>query len=230
MITLITGNKTEQKKHIQKLCEQQNISYEQVRHFYADDFKERSFENLIPLNTGLFGERECFVFHDIVREIPLKTLLKNYADTEHILIFLEESVLKKDRSAFEKVGAEIQEFAKVIEEKKETFNTFALADLLGKKDKKNLWLAFRGAVEKGESPESIHGILFWQMKNLALVKNGDTKGMSPFVLRKNFVFAQNWTREAIQNFSSQLVRIYHQRDTYSTLEIEMEKMILGLNN
>jgi DNA polymerase III delta subunit len=228
MIVLLTGNKTEQKAYIKNLCEQQGILSERIQHFYSDDFEEKSFENIVPVNTGLFGERECFVLHNVTRDIPLKTILKDYASSEHILIFSEESILKKDRTAFEKIGANIKEFAKEEKKEEKKVNTFALADFLGEKNKKNLWLAFREAIESGESPESIHGILFWQMKNLALVKAGDTKEMSPYVARKNEVFARNWTTEEIQNFASQLTKIYHTRDTYSTLEIEIEKMILLL--
>jgi hypothetical protein len=166
--------------------------------------------------------------HNVTRDISLKTILKDYASTEHIVIFSEDGVLKKDKDIFEKIGAQVKEFTKEEKKEEKKFNSFALADFLGEKNKKNIWLTFREAMENGESPESIHGILFWQVKNLALLKAGDTNGMSSYVARKNEVFARLWTEREIQNLASQLTKIYHTRDTYSTLEIEIEKIILSL--
>ncbi len=228
MIILTTGQKNKRKAYIIELCEQQGVDYAKAQHFYADDFEEQSFESRVPVNTGLFGERECFVLHNVARELFLAKVLKHYADTEHLLIFSEDSVVKKDRETFQKYHAHIQEFEK--EEKKEAkkYNTFALADLLGEKNKKKLWLAFREAVESGVSAEEIHGVLFWQLKTLALVKRGATDGMNDYVVRKNEVFAHYWTSKEIQTLANHFTKIYHQRDTYSTLEIEMEKLILSL--
>ncbi len=228
MIILTIGQKNKRKAYIVELCEQQGVDYAQVQHFYADDFEEQSFESRVPVNTGLFGERECFVFHNVVREISLSKILKQYTDTEHILIFSEDSVVKKDREAFQKHKAHIKEFEKEEKEETKKYNTFALADLLGEKNRKKLWLAFREAVDAGVSAEEIHGVLFWQLKNLALVKQRATREMNAFVLRKNEVFAQKWTLEEIQNLANHFTKIYHNRDTYSTLEIEIEKLILLL--
>ena len=228
MIHLLTGNKKERKDFIQNICKQQGLHSEQTQYLYADSFREQSFESLIPMNTGLFDERECFVIMDAVRDLPIKTILKKYDDTEHILIFSENSLLKKDLTVFEKINAQITEFSKETEDKKERYNTFTLADLFGARDKKNLWLGYRQAIDSGISVEEIHGILFWQLKNLALVKNGNTEKLSPFVLKKNESFVQNWTLEEIQNSVSELTKMYHMRDTYSTLEIDVEKLILSL--
>jgi len=61
MIILLTGKKELQKKAIREICEQQNLDASSIQHFYVDDFSDFSFEQKIPVNTGLFGERECFV-------------------------------------------------------------------------------------------------------------------------------------------------------------------------
>ena len=229
MIHLLTGNKKERKNSITDICIQQGIKTGKVQHFYVDDFRDINFENSIPLNTGLFGERECFVFHESVRDLALKTILKNYSETEHILIFSEDSILKKDLTIFEKIGAGIQQFEKEQKIESAKYNTFALADLLGARDKKNLWLGFREAIGSGISAEEIHGIMFWQIKNLALVKTSSTNpGMSPFVYSKNQSFVNNYSLAEIQNLAGKMVKIFHTRDTYSTLEIDLEKIILGL--
>ncbi len=229
MIYLITGNKKERKSFILKICEQQMLDLRQIQYFYSNDFSDTLFENIIPYNIGLFGERECFIINDSLCDLPIKTIIKEYKETEHILIFSEQFVLKKDREAFEKIGANIKLFEKEVEQKKEKFNTFALADLLGGRDKKKLWLAFHKAVNDGVSIEEIHGILFWQLKNLALVKTSNSNpGMNDFVYSKNKSFARNFSIKEVQDFSERMTKIFHSRDTYRTLEIDLEKFILDL--
>lgn len=228
MIHLLTGNKKERKDFIKNICEQQGIDISTTQNLYSNDFKEVSFENTIPVYTGLFAERECFVVHDAVRDLAIKTILKNYSETDHILIFSEETILKKDLTSFEKIGADIKQFEKEQKIESQKYNTFALADLLGTRDKKNLWLGFREATST-VSAEEIHGILFWQIKNLALVKTSNTNpGMSPFVYSKNQSFINNYTLAEIQDLAADMTKMFHTRDTYSTLEIDLEKVILEL--
>ena len=226
MIYLLLGNKNERKIAVQEICKQQNIETNQVQNLYEHSFKEVSFENLIPVFTGLFNQRECYVIHGAVRDLGIKSLLKDYSRTEHIVIFSEETLLKKDRTLFEKNNVEIREFEKEQKAEVKKYNTFALADVLGQRDKKNLWLGFRDAI-KLVSAEEIHGILFWQLKNLLLVKtSSENPGLNPFVYRKNQSYAGNFSEDEIRNLMQQMTKIFHKRETYSTLEIELEKIIL----
>ena len=228
MIYLLTGNKKERKEYIYNLCREQGIDIETIQHFYNDSFKEISFYDSVSADTGLFAERECFVFHDAVRDLEVKDILKNYLHTPHLLIFSEDSILKKDQNIFEKAGISLNEFSKEQKIEETKYNTFALADLLGKRDKKNLWLGFREAIEM-VSAEEIHGILWWQIKNLALVKKSTKNpGLSPFVYSKNQSFVKNFTDDEIKKMSHDLIHMFHTRDTYCTLEIDLEKFILSL--
>ncbi len=229
MITLITGNKKERKDFIQSVCEQQGLNSKRTQYFYTDNFCEQSFESVVPVNTGLFDERECFIIMDAVRDLPIKTILKSYAETEHILIFSEDSILKKDLIVFKKIDAQITEFKKEVKSELKKYNTFVLADLFGARDKKNLWFGYRQAIDSGISVEEIHGILFWQLKNLAIVKNGkNVHEMSPFVYKKNQSYIKNFSKEDIRSLSNDMTKMFHNRDTYSTLEIDLEKFILDL--
>lgn len=228
MIYLLAGNKKERKDFVRELCTQQGLDMEKIQNFYEGDFDNKSFEEIIPVNTGLFDERECFVIHDLVRDLKIKSILKDYSDTSHLIIFSEETILKKDLTSFEKAGVIVQQFEKEQKIDVKKYNTFDLADLLGRRDKKNLWLGFREAISQ-VSAEEIHGILFWQLKNLALVKNSNRNpGMSPFVYNKNQSFINNFSIEEIYSLSDIMVRVFHNRDTYSTLEIDLEKLILSL--
>jgi hypothetical protein len=72
--------------------------------------------------------------------------------------------------ALKKVGAEIKSF-ELPKEKKEKFNNFLLANAFGNKDKLNLWIYFRQAVDKGVGLEELVGVLFWKIKDMILKKN-----------------------------------------------------------
>ena len=69
---------------------------------------------------------------------------------------------------------EFQPEPEVIEPLKDTkprFNTFALANAFGMKNKAGLWTGFRQAVGAGVALEEITGILFWKAKDMLLKKN-----------------------------------------------------------
>jgi len=228
MIYLLVGNKKERRDFIKNLCSEKNISENSIHHLYDNSFKELSFQNLVPVNRGLFSETELFVFHECVRVLDIKNILKEYSETEHNLFLLEDSILKKDLTTFQKSEVTIHQFEKEQKNETKKYNTFALADLLGRRDKKNIWLGFREAITQ-VSAEEIHGILFWQIKNLALVKTSTTNpGMNPFVYKKNQSFVNNYSEGELKILSQKMTRMFHKRDSYSTLEIELEKFILEL--
>ncbi len=60
---------------------------------------------------------------------------------------------------------------KPLKEKKERFNSFLLANALGQKDKLNLWIYFRQAMDKDVALEELAGVLFWKAKDMLLKKN-----------------------------------------------------------
>jgi hypothetical protein len=228
MIHVVVGNKKERQNHIAELYKQYGFERGQVQHLYDNDVKASSFHDMVPVDTGLFGEAECYVVHNCIRDLDIQTIFELYKGTEHQIIFSEDTILKKVRTTAEKYGIEITEFEKEKKESKKTFNIFALADALGNRNKKQLWLLFREAIVNA-SPEEIHGILFWQMKNLALVKTSTTNpGMNGFVYTKNKTFAENFSKMDLLTINARLVRMFHERDSHSTLEIELEKMILAL--
>ncbi len=88
-------------------------------------------------------------------------------ESKNSFIFLEGKLNKPILDAFKKARAEINMFA-LSKEKKEKFNNFLLADAFGQKDKINLWIYFRQAVDKGVVMEELIGILFWKIKDMIL--------------------------------------------------------------
>lgn len=225
MLYLLHGKSEERKEFIRNLATELSLT---PQHIYDNDVQSVEIENLVSVQAGLFGDKEIYVIHSLARTLDIKNLLEGYATSDNIFIFSEDTVTKPIIKVFEKHEANIQDFGKEEKKKENKFNMFSLTDALGSRDKKNLWLLFQDAVKNG-SPEEIHGILFWQVKNLALVKTSTINpGMNPFVYQKTSRYASKFTLEEIQKMSRDLVHMFHNRDTYSTLDIELEKFILAL--
>ena len=225
MIYLFHGKSESRKQSIRILAEEISVT---PQHIYDNDLKDQDIDTLVSVQTGLFGDKEMYVIHDLARALDIKKLLPEYAESDNIFVFSESTVTKPILKAFEKNTATIEDFGKELKQKKQEFNIFSLTDALGARDKKNLWLLFREAVET-KSPEEIHGTLFWQIKNLALVKaSSSNPGMNPFVYQKTSLYAAKFSEQEIQNMARDLIHMFHNRDTYSTLDIELEKFILAM--
>jgi hypothetical protein len=113
---------------------------------------------------------------------------------------------------FKKAEAKIFDF-KVEKKDERKFNTFALGDALGMKDKKNMWILFAQAKSMGLEGEEICGVLFWQIKNILLA--GSTKtfieaGVSEYPYKKAKNFSKVWKKEELQSSLLHLTKIYHE--------------------
>lgn len=225
MLYLFSGTSEKRKETIRKLAETHSLT---LQHIYNNDIQGSDFFDVVSVQTGLFGDKELYVFHNLCRDIDLKKILNICAESENIFVFSEDTLTKKITDIFSNYEGEIKDFGKETEKVKSSFNIFSLADALGKRDKKNLWILFQQAREQA-SPEEIHGVLFWQIKNLALVSSESSNpGMKSFLYTKNCSFAKNFSQQEIRYFSELFMRMFHERDTYATLDIELEKFILQL--
>jgi DNA polymerase III delta subunit len=164
-------------------------------------------------------------------EIILKEL-KNIANSENIFIFIEEELTKAVLGRFEKWAEKIQEFSGKVAPKEDKFNVFSITDALSRKDKKNTWVLYQKALNSGMVPEEIHGILFWQVKNLLMVKDeADPKGLglNPFVLRKSLSAAEKFKKSELIKLSQELVEIPHNaRRGLEDFGVSLERFILSI--
>tara|TARA_B100001179_G_C18506440_1_gene366611 strand:- start:183 stop:860 length:678 start_codon:yes stop_codon:yes gene_type:complete len=225
MLHLISGISNKRKEYIANFVNQHKIS---PIHIYDNDIVNTDITELVSTQTSLFGDKELYVIHDLARNLELKSILPSFAESENIIIFSEESVTKPITATFEKNKTVVKDFGKEVKAKEKGLPVFNLADELGKRDKKNLWLLFQELVTE-VSPEEIHGILFWQIKNMMLVKTSkENPGLAPFVYTKNKNYANNYSAQELKDLSQRFTHIFHTRDSYSTLDIEIEKIILSL--
>jgi len=144
-------------------------------------------------STSLFGDSPAIFLENIITEnsIDLDTnTLIILRDSPTHFIFLEDKLLKKDEAKYKKYtiieSFEIKTLKKIPE-----FNTFAIADSYGKKDKINTWVLYREAIEKGIEPEAISGVIFWKIKTM--------------ILNKTKIFNLN----DLKNQSKNIVSLYH---------------------
>jgi len=180
----------------------------------TDNWSEETLQELL-VSQALFEnkyivELSRLIDSDDVKE-SLVDSLKEIQESENIFIWLEEEVDSKTLSKIEKFAEKVQQFDSKIEIKKVEFNIFSLADALGNKDKKKLWMLYQDA-KKFFAVEEIHGTLFWQAKSMLIstkTKSATESGLKPFVYNKSSKMAKNFSPEELLNLSSKLISISH---------------------
>ncbi len=186
-------------------------------------------------SQGLF-ERKYIVFADNVfrseeaKEIVLGKL-KMLAESENIFIFLEDELNKTDLKELEKFAEKVQQFSSPLKKEK-PFNIFTLTEMLGRREKRGLWILYQKALAQGLAPEEIHGVLFWQIKAMLaamLTKTAEEAGFKPFVFQKSRAFAKNYSVAELKNLSAKMVAVYHNaRRRGPDLDIALERLILEI--
>ena len=202
-------------------------------HFDSENFEEKFLDEIIS-GKSLFSGR-CIVVLDKLlgagnfNEFLFKKM-KELSLSENIFIFLEEKMGKKELGLLKKWTEKTQEFS--MAEKEEKFKIFSLSDALGRRDKKGLWVLYQKALGRGISVGEIRGILFWQVKNLLMLKKTKEPkklGQNPYVLRKNLSFLSNFKEEELADLSRKLVELPHRsRRGEGEEEILLENFLLSL--
>jgi len=161
----------------------------------------------------LFGGRAAFLLEGISESEEwaeyVKENAKPISDSENIFIVNETFLTKAIVSAFEKAGGKAVLCAAKDKAAPERGGNFALADAVGRRDRKASWVLYHEALGKGAVPEEIHGIIFWQLKNIFLAKSGGATGIAPYPLAKAKSFATKWESEELSSALSNLVSVYH---------------------
>jgi len=138
-----------------------------------NDFNQTQIESLYS-GAGLFSSKSLIVFSDILekeetREFVLEKL-NLMGTSENTFVFLESKLNKPILDAFRSARAELNIF-ELPKEKKEKYDNFILTYDLERRDKLNLWIHFREAMDLGVGMEELIGVLFWKGKDMLLRKN-----------------------------------------------------------
>lgn len=137
-----------------------NFSFLEIESLYSD--------------ANLFDPKSVIVFSYLLEDKNINEFvlerLEFFENSKNVFIFVENKLLKSVIDQFKKQKANISIF-ELKKIQKEVFNNFLLANALGDRNKVNLWLYYREAVNKGVSLEELVGVLFWKVKDMILNKN-----------------------------------------------------------
>jgi len=182
--------------------------------------------------ASLFGGEEWFVIDtpaadpDMAQEVT--SSLKEMSESQNTFLILEGTLLAPAKKLYAKHAASSEEFIAV---KNERFNTFAMADALAQKDRRQLWVLLQNAKREGLATEEIIGMLWWQLKALrlaAVTSNAAQAGMKDFPYNKaKRSLAKFAPGEVIKN-SHTLLELYHDGHAgLCDIDLALEQWVLG---
>lgn len=173
MIYLFAGDDTKRKNLALDNFLKSKVSDIETFFISRNDFNSTQIESFYS-GSSLFSPICAVVFSNIFdiesnRNFVLEKL-ELMSISQNTFIFLENKLNKPFLDAFKEVRAELNIF-ELPKEAKEKFNNFLLANALGDRDKLNLWIYFRQAIDKGVGMEELIGVLFWKAKDMIVKRN-----------------------------------------------------------
>ena len=182
---------------------------------------------------NLFGGGNVLYFDGILAhpdgEAFYRTILK--ADGHEVII--RETTPPKDLLAFfERIG-EVKSFPLVTKSANRQ-DSFALADAMGRKDKKTAWVEFEKVRRSGAAMEEVHGTVFWAFKTMYLIATLAkpdvlAAGVKEFTYKNYAVSAKKYEIPELATKLSELKNMYHHAHRgEGDFEILMEQFILEL--
>lgn len=208
-----------------------------VRRVGAEDVSAANLRELAS-SRGLFSPTSIAVLQDALgHKETQETILGNLAllaASPNAFFLLEGGLQAGILSQVKKHAVVVEACLKKEEKKKPSFSVFSVADALGKKDKKTLWMLYQSALQGGISPEELHPVLVWKVKSMILAQqsqNAAASGLSPFVFARSRQDARHFTNDELRNLSVQLVALYHTaRRGTGEMETGLEKTLLRLQD
>lgn len=238
MICLIYGDNKD--KSIAKTVELLSVLKKkrpdaEVFEILASGWSVDHFDSLLK-SQGLFDKKSIIILKDVCSEqeeirAHVSERLEDAAASENVFVFVESKLDAKFLTAIKKVSKQTIE-TKIGDGAQSAKNDFALADALGRRDSQKAWSLFQESLMRGNEPEKLHGMLFWQIKTIALAAAAKTAAeaeLAPFPFSKAKSFTKNYSIEELRTLSSKLVSLYHDsRGGGRTLETEMERFLLKI--
>lgn len=173
MIYLFAGDDAKTKNLNYEKFIKSELSGLEIFNISKNDFDKIQVESFYS-GSGLFFTKCAVIFSGILEKEDIQDFILEKLDfmSESInsFVFIEGKLNKPILDAFKKARAELNVF-ELPKEKKEKFNNFLLANAFGQRDKLNLWIYFRQAVDLGVGMEELVGVLFWKIKDMLLKKN-----------------------------------------------------------
>lgn len=181
--------------------------------------EDMSVPNLLALASeqSLFGEVRTFgvvgALEDELWVSAIVGALPQLQASPHLFVFEEDAGASFAKAVEKAKGKVVKVKAEAVGEK---LDTFALANALGARDKKKLWLLYMTALRSGAPAEVLIGMLAWKARSMVA---SEQKGRVP----------TGWKAGESALLSSRLVSLYHDsRRGMGSLDLLLEKFILAL--
>ncbi|HEY4483496.1 MAG TPA: hypothetical protein VI953_04965 [Candidatus Paceibacterota bacterium] len=247
MLTVFTGDDTEAalEAWLASLAESRRAVPADVR-LEGELLNEAKLEEYIN-SASMFGGATRVSARDVFASSELGEFaekhIKELAASANSFAFLEAKVPAALRKKLEKLDAlklfEKNERVRVSEEwedKQEKNRIYSVADALGRRDRKGLWVEYWRLVLAGFSGEEIFWKLQWQVKNMLLAPSANSAteaGMSPYPFDKARVAAKNFKRDELVDYSRRLLDMWGQahlgeQGGGQPLDLALEQFILAI--
>ncbi len=200
----------------------------------SENWSESLFDELIS-SQGLFEQKYTVVLDNVFEKKDAKAYivdrLEEVNNSDQIFLMLEGGIDVATLKKIERNSKQVQEFKKP-ESKKPFYNIFSVTDGLLEKDKRKLWVSYVDAIKKGSVPEELHGIFFWQVKNMILAsraKSAVDAGLTPYAFKNALSGSRNYRTEELVKMSEELVDMTHRvRQGEGDMDVMLEKWVLGV--
>lgn len=179
MIYLFSGDDVKKKtlsheKFIKSLPAQAGLPKNPDTFFVSrNDFDRNQIESFYS-GSSLFSPTSLIIFQNVLEREEARDFITErlvpMGESGNTFVFIEGKLNKPILDAFKKARAEINVF-ELPKEKKEKFDSFLLANAFSQRDRLNLWIYFREAVDKGVAMEELAGVIFWKIKDMILKRN-----------------------------------------------------------
>ncbi|MES3031476.1 MAG: hypothetical protein V4697_03630 [Patescibacteria group bacterium] len=181
----------------------------------AENFSVHILDEYIG-GQGLFVSKNIVFLDRLCEKKDIKEefvgKIKEIAESENIFIVLEGKLDKVTLGKIEKKAEKTAAFDFAEKPAKKEYGAFAFADAFGKKDRKNAWMLYRKAIDGGEAPEALHGMIFWKAKTMMLAGGG-----------------YGWSGVELKKTLDDLVTVYHDsRRGVHELETGLEAFLLTM--
>ncbi|MFZ2522040.1 MAG: hypothetical protein WAX44_01785 [Minisyncoccia bacterium] len=200
----------------------------------TENWSDVQLEELL-VSQGLFDPKYTVVLDNLfekkeIKEFVLGKFLE-MSESEQLFFMLEGVVDATSLKKIEKHAKQVQKFD-LREDERGEYNIFSITSGLLERDRKKLWISYLDSIEKGSAPEEIHGIFFWQIKNMILASRSQSQtesGLSPFVYKNALSGTRKYKTEELVKMSGDLVDMTHRvRTGKGEMEVMLESWVLGI--
>ncbi len=180
----------------------------------SENFNSNILQEYIG-GQGLFSNKYIIFLDRICENKEIKDefldFIKPISESENIFVLLEGKLDKATATKIEKKSEKFLKFDLTEKSLKKDFNAFGLADAYANRNKKDAWILYRQAIDNGEAPEALHGMIFWKLKTILLSGGNNI-----------------WKKEDLILSLEKLIDIYHlSRRGQGELENSLEIFILS---